>query len=244
MKNLYSILIFLFLLNSCGEFSNPFTDPNQVKQVKTQTKYLVDSQTDAEISIVFEKHYNINGELITFILFDEKSNKKSESNYEYDGKVKIEEVIEYKSNGDTATIYNKKYKQNSEGQIYEIEKFDKNGELQEKSKIKYDNLGNISEEVIQKKNGLNESKSYDYNYGNNGELNSISVKDNSDGSLLKKDSLVYSNQKIELISYDVNGELSHSQQTNYDENGLILLETKKDKSGKVIEKYRYKYKYF
>jgi len=244
MKKIYSILFFLFLLNSCGEYSNPFNDPNQTKQVKTQTKVLVDTQSDAELSIVYEKHYNQNGDLVTLIVFDSNSKKKSESNFEYEGSTKTEEVVEFNSNGDTTAFYNKKYKENSSGQIYEIEKFDKNGELQEKSNIFYDEIGNISEEKIEKKNGLNESKSYDYNYSNNGELSSVFVKDNTSGDILKKDSLIYSNQKIELISYDNTGKISHSQQTHYDENGLILKEIKKDNSGKIIEKYIYKYKYY
>lgn len=244
MKKLYLILSFLILLNSCGEFNNPFTDSNQDKRVKTQTKTLVDSQTDIEISVVFEKHYNQKGELVTFIIFDKESNKKSESNFVYDENTKSEKVIEFNSNGDTIAVYNKKYKENSSGQIYEIEKFDKNGILQEKSNISYDELGNISEEKTEKKNGLNESKSYDYNYSNTGELNAVFIKDNTSGNILKKDSLVYSHQKIELISYDSNGNISHSQQTNYDENGLILKEIKKDNTGKIIEKYIFKYKYY
>lgn len=245
MKNTIYILFLFILLNSCEELSNPFEDTHQNVVVKTQTKVLIDPSTNAEINKIFEKEFDKNGKIIKVKFFDNSSNVKSESNFEYEVNKKIEKVVEYNVNGDTNLVYSKEYKQNSSGQVLEIVKYDAQGNPSEQKQFKYDSQGNVSEEILISKDGSKVNEfSYDYIYKENGEVSSIYVRNDIVGDIIKKDSLVYNDNKVELISIDKDGKISQISQINYDQNGLIKSESKKNNIGEIIEKFIYKYQYY
>ena len=243
MKGVSFILFILILLVSCNEQS-PFYDSYSPKTVKSQTKYSVDPNTNSEIRKIFEKHYHKDGSLLFHLQFDEDSNVKSRSDYTYNDDKKVEEIIEFDKNGDTLNSFTKVYSHNPDGQVYEIEKFDKDGNLQEKRRLEYDDRGNVKIEVVEKGNLKVNEVNYDYTYSNSGELNSIYIRDFENGEIIKKDSIVYSDNGIDLISIDSDGSVNGRKSIKYDDSGNILEELDKDINNKIKVKFIYIYTYY
>lgn len=243
MKGVSLILFILILLVSCNEQS-PFYDSYSPLMIKTQSKYSINPSTNTKDYKVFEKHYDKNGNLTFHIEYNEKYNVTSKSNYTYNESEKVVFVTEFNENGDTINSFKKIYKHNSKGQVYQIEKIDKNGDLQELRRLEYDEKGNIKIEIIEKENVKVNEMNYDYIYGNSGEVNSIYIKDYSNGEVLKKDSIIYSENQIDLISIDSKGNINGRVSIIYDDSGNIIEEVQKSIDNKVKQKFIYSYTYY
>lgn len=237
------ILFSLILLVSCGDYGNPFIDDYEESRIKSQIKFSANPDNLSLEYKIYEKSFNENGELISVIYFDNNSNKIAESNFDYSENLKSEVYIKFDLFGDTLSVVNKKFRLNDLGQVLSIEVYS-NGILKEKSDINYNNKGNVSAEKVIGNDGLVHEKRYEYNYNKKGDLEVIYIKDQNSGELIQKDSLIYSNNKLDLISYDKDGKISQVHQLNYDENGLILKEQKSNSNGKIIEMYIYQYTFY
>lgn len=237
------ILFSLMLLVSCGEYGNPFVDDVNDVNIKSQIKYSANPETSSLEYKIYEKYFNESGELESVLYFDKNSNKVAESQFEYSYNTKNEIYIKYDGSGDTLSITNKNFKLNDQGQVLSIEVYS-NGELKERSDLEYNNNGNISAEKVIGNDGLIHEKKYEYNYNQKGDLELIFTRDEKSGEIIQKDSLVYSSNKLEMISYNREGKISQIHQLNYDEHGLIIKEQLINANGKVIELYIYQYTFY
>lgn len=243
MRKSIFILTFVFLLSSCSEFNNPFTDIDLNKRIKSQTKLSANPETNTINHTVYEKNFDEDGRLTSVIYFNEESRKVAKSSFEYNYNEKSEIYVEFDEMGDTSNVIEKEYLLNENGQVLKIEIYD-NGVLKERSDINYNADGNISQEKILREDGKVEEKNYEYDYNKQGDLEVIYIKDDENGKIIQKDSLIYSDNKLDLISFDNEGKISQVHQINYDENGLIKNEKKVDSEGKVKELFIYQYTFY
>lgn len=230
-------------MSSCSEFNNPFTDIDLNKRIKSQTKLSANPETNTINHTVYEKNFDEDGRLTSVIYFNEESRKVAKSSFEYNYNEKSEIYVEFDEMGDTSNVIEKEYLLNENGQVLKIEIYD-NGVLKERSDINYNADGNISQEKILREDGKVEEKNYEYDYNKQGDLEVIYIKDDENGKIIQKDSLIYSDNKLDLISFDNEGKISQVHQINYDENGLIKNEKKVDSEGKVKELFIYQYTFY
>lgn len=243
MKGVSFILFISFLLFACNE-QNPFYDSYTPQFVKTQIKYSVDPNTNSEIQKIFEKQFEKSGNLLIYIEYDVNSNISSKSDFSYQEDKKIESVTKYNELGDTIKTFSKIYKQNPNGQVYEIIKIDNQGRTEERRRLEYDDKGNLKIEYVEKDNVKIDEMNYDYNYNNSGEVTKIFIRDYQNGEIIQRDSISYSNNKVDFISFDSDGNINNRKSMRFDGNGNIIEEVVIDKNDLIIEKYIYRYTFY
>ncbi len=243
MKKSITIFFILIFFTSCDESNNPFTDSRQNLKIKTESQFSLNTTTNAIENKIYEKHFDESGNLVTIIYFNNQSKKTAQSNYTYEENKKFETYYEFDKNGDTLNILNKNFHLDNSGNIIKIEVFD-NGSLKTLSELIYNDKGNISEEKVINGEGKIEEKKYEYKYNSKGNLESISIKNDVSGEIIQKDSLIYNHNKLDMISFDINGKISQIQKYNYDENGLLIKELNIDSNGNIVKQYIYQYTYY
>jgi hypothetical protein len=243
MKGVSFILFISFLFVACNE-QNPFYDTYSPHFIRTQTKYSVDPNTNKEVQKIYEKLFEKTGNLLIYIEYDINSNIASKSDFIYEDGKKIESVTRYNEIGDTINTFSKIYKQNSNGQVYEIIKIDNQGRTEERRRLEYDEKGNLKIEYIEKDNVKIDEMNYDYNYNNSGEVTKIFIRDYQNGEIIKKDSISYSNNKVDFISFDSDGNINNRKSMRFDNNGNIIEELIIDKNNSIIEKYIFRYTFY
>ena len=233
----------MMLIASCT--NNPVFEP-QEHQVKSQTKWLVNAETESKITKISYKEYDRQGNLV----FEEKYNDSGQlifiKNLTLTGNIQVEEIIKFDDNGNKKVIRNINNMDDG-GNVIESVSVSSSGDTTSISKYTYYDNGKIKEEFLYDKGGqLIKKIIYSYNYNVNGYVTGRVVNDNLDELLISRDSIVYhlDLRQVERIVFNSTGEKEVVYSYYYDNAGNIIKEIHIDSSGNIIRKYIYEYVYY
>lgn len=242
MKKSIYIFFLLILFISCNEQENPFVDKNYNPKIKIQSKIKVDPVSNNVLYKIYDKHFDKDGNVSSIVYYNKNSEKSAESIFKYSESSQSELYLEYSPKGDTLNVLSKNYVLDASGNVIKIDTYD-NGILETSSNIKYNSYGNVLEEVTIN-DGVIQEKKYEYIYNESGKLEAILQVNPTGTDYLQKDSLVYSKNKLDMITINKDGNISQVKEYIYDEVGNISAEITSTPDKIIIEKIIYNYIYY
>lgn len=188
-----------------------------------------------------------------YILYDKEGNIIKDNYYtngrsskpkdirNYDNKVKLDSVYEYKSNNNLDNNYIFKYDDrgnNIEGIWYKSD-----GSLDDRYTYKYDDKGNKVEYKEYNSDGILEEE-YTWKYNDNGNIIE-KYRYNFDGKLEKEYTWKYDDNGnlVEFNIYNSDGKLEEYIILEYDDNGNLVEDIWYNSDGSIYKKYTYKFKF-
>ncbi|MFP4369373.1 MAG: hypothetical protein ACOC2K_04270 [Bacteroidota bacterium] len=243
LKYLYILVTGVILLAvSCEHPSMPVDTP---QTVKTQTKWLADIHDFSKQKKIFTKEFDITRNLISETYYSDRGIINHESRYTYVSDSSSEIKFIYDETGEIDKTEYFTYKFDVNGKIDRKFEFDNGWNITKTIDYTYDELGNLAKAEEFENNGhLTNSTSYNYNYNNNGLLVERKVI-NSNGSMQRRDSLVYkSGQAISRIIFDSDNRIKNVHEFKYGRYQRIISEKVTDANGEIIQRYIFEYSYY
>lgn len=179
-----------------------------------------------------ESKYDINGNEVERILFDEERGGPAKMLFKYDNEKNLIEIKNFNDKGELINIFKNVWEK---GKLVNSEIEDNNGKVIVKTHFVYDNNGNLIKEEV------NESSQYviSYKYDSKGNLIEISNPQT-------KRYMTY-NQNNDLVEdklYSSNGSRQYRVTFNYLKNGLQNEEIRYDNSDNPVFYGKYTYEFY
>lgn len=245
-RNILSLLIALSLVFavSCSNLDNPVGDLTDMN-LKTETKWSVDIETENKINQVHYKEYDINGNILLNISYFENGQINNKSVFEYISKdTSIEAKITYDTSGNVLREITTNYIYNENGKIKKSILFNESGEISNIFVYEYDNQGNLTKKTGTMNSDSTNTVEYSYRYNSSGNVIERVLNDFGTSHTKVRDSVIYSsNNQINIFKYK-NNHLSSVTSYLYNNNGLIYKEIVSDSEGVITAKYLYEYTFY
>jgi len=247
--NLHITLIFLIVLvSSCNLDNTTSTIEKKAakKSVRTETKWVLDINTENRISIFNYKEYDLDGKIIKFLEYNQ-GKLISQTSYSYQHNESHEIKNYFNLSGTIDSTLNNLYTFDIKGNVTRKIVFDKLGDTVSISTYDYDSKGNLTKKVeFNPKNFIKSETNYVYNYNQNGLITERLVNPGLNGKFDFKDEFNYQEgfNKIEKKSYNSDGQIQIIYSYDYNNDGKIIKETVSNSLGQVLKKFSYDYTYF
>ncbi len=244
-----AILALTLLTISCGvDNTNSYvTTKPQKQQVKTQTKWLVETNSEKLISIFSYKEYDITGKIIKYSEYSETGLLSSETSYSYIQNESRELKNFYNVSGSIDSIQNNLYTYDLKGNITKKIVFDKLGDTVVILNYDYDSKGNLIKKVEFNPKNLDRSETnYTNNYNPSGLIVERVINPGINGRYDLKEEFKYvvDASTIEKKSYDSTGKVQLIYSYIYNSDGKIIKEILSNNADVIIKKFQYVYTYF
>lgn len=240
-RKIFILLSLPLIIAGCENIGGP-VEPGTPAVLKTQTKWLVANNSDTKIHMVSFKEFDIDGNLLKNITYNE-GNVKSVSDFEYHQGTSKENKTVYNEAGDVVSRTSHDYEIRN-GRVEKEVSYDSTGDVIDIVEYSYDVNGNLVRRISIDPNSSHEIKiDFDYNYNSSGELISrITIRD---GITSSRDSLLYiSDYTLDIIKFDGNGNRTNKITFRYNPQGRITSETERNPNGEIIKRFHYDYTYF
>lgn len=245
-KIIISVILFIlsFLLHSC-DMNNPYYDAGDLL-LKSETKWLVESDSESKLYKVSFREYDIEGNLILDESFDDTGVLLIRRKNTYSGDTKYEEYVVFKDGQTFESKFNS-YHFNSDGLIDYSICLNTSGDTVNITRFEYDARGNlIIERVFNATGDLIGKKNYHYIYNPNGLVVSRHMRDDLVGGTNSKDSVIYdmNSSRVDRFTYNNDGVLEYVYTYIYDRFGKVHKEIITNRDGGIIKKYIYEYLFY
>lgn len=242
-----SIMALALVLAGCEELNNPHSAIDQELQVKSETKWEVDINTEEKINKMLYKEYDIDGNVTLNIDYYKNGRINTKSTYSYDAKnKKVEKREIYDKSGNKINNSKVEYLMNNSGTVGK-KIFYENDTVESVLTFNYDQNNNlVSQFSIDKNSDTTLKIEYDYQYNNHGNVVERTVNiTGSNSKPVKRDSLNYIERKnlVEVFNYE-GSVLNKVTSYVYNDQGLIQKEIITGADGALKRKFIYEYTYY
>lgn len=229
---------------SCSELNNP-VDMSSELTVATETKWMLDTETDEKLYKIHYNEYDKNGNIKKNINYFENGNINFKSVFEYQGQdTSIEEKTVFDEAGNIIDETRTDYIYNNNGNIEKSIKYNDDGEITNIFLYEYDAQGNLLKKSSSFKNdSLHLNVEYSYRYNQNGNVVERVVNDLTSPVSNIRDSVTYtSDNTVNIFKYEGN-KLKTITSYLYNDYGMIFKEIVSNSEGEIISKFLYEYTY-
>jgi hypothetical protein len=240
---IWLIPVLLFAV-SCGERS-PISGPTETSVlVESISKYKLNPENFQKQSLISQKYYDEEGNIVSHIEYDSEENLLSRVSYCYEGNSRNDTVFRYSKTGveEIQHITITTFESNDFARIATSVVKSNAGDTTDIISFEYDNRGNVSRKVTEHLNtGETKIVSYDSEYNSNGQL--ISRKSYSGSEELSNQTYNYSNDQsgsITVTNSNPQGTKTIIQYTT-GKSGLLQSEVHYSNTYDVIRAFSYEY---
>jgi len=239
-------IILLIILSSCNYPNIPTENQNKIPNIKSETQWLCDIQTNSKISVISRKTYDINGNITSWITYNDSGEKSSESVYSYNQNMKYESRTIHTAGEKCDSVINLIYSYNQKGFLDTITTLNISGDTVSQSMFDYDFKGNLLSKIELKiAQGAVNKFNYKYQFNGKGEVSEIKVHNQND-SIISWESVNYASgeRTVKVVNYKPNGLINYVYLYKYNIYGWIDVETESDSDGRIIRRIIYEYEYY
>lgn len=246
-KVIISVILFIFMLmlHSC-DMSNPnYYDAGDLL-LKSETKWLVNIDSESKLNKVSFKEYDTKGYLILDESYDDTGMLMVRRKSSYSSDIKYEEYVIYQ-NGQAIESKLNLYHFNSDGLVDYSVCQTASGDTVNITRFQYDERGNlIIESVFNSTGELIGKKNYKYIYNTDGLVISRHVRDDFLDRTYSKDSVIYdmNSSRVDRLTYNNDGLPEYVYTYIYNRSGVVQKEIVSNPTGKIVKKYVYEYLFY